>query len=173
MKKTYRHPAFRDGAVEEDLRYDAELLEVLKTALEAHGEIRLRASGASMAPLIREGDILAVRPAQASAVRPGDVIAFLDESSSRLVGHRVVRCEAGGFVAQGDRCAESDVLVRPDRILGRVVGVTRGGRRVRAGLGPERRVIVWLTRRGRLFRWVRPLWRLAARLAGKQEALER
>lgn len=115
----------------------------------------LRVGGASMAPFIRTGDVVTLRPCERA--RLGDVVARL-AGPDRLLVHRVV---TGGEppLTRGDSAHEPDPPLSPGELLGRVWAVERAGRGVRAGLGPERQVLAWLSRRG----WLRPLLVLARR----------
>jgi hypothetical protein len=78
--------------------------------------IRFRASGSSMAPTIRDGELLHVVPL-AGAVRMGCVVLY--ECGGRLTAHRVRRRDGETLVCQGDgwQC-------RPERVpLSAVRGV--------------------------------------------------
>ncbi|MCP4693421.1 MAG: hypothetical protein GY859_35610 [Desulfobacterales bacterium] len=90
-------------------------------------------SGASMAPTLRESEILEVAPCMGRPPRPGDVILFTPpggERGGRAVAHRVVRVSGGGFRTRGDNNAEEDPwLARPEEVAGRVTAAWRGRRR--------------------------------------------
>lgn len=80
---------------------------------------------ASMAPLYPRGSLVLVSPIDASEVRPGMVIVFLDPADrSRLVAHRVVSQVPGhvpAFRTRGDANLTDDPYpVYPDAIRGRV-----------------------------------------------------
>jgi len=134
----------------------------LATELLREGKtVSLRVGGASMAPFVRTGDVVTLRPD--GRVRVGDVIARL-AGPDRLLVHRVV---SGGDppLTRGDSATEADPGLASGELLGRVSDVERAGRRIRAGLGPERRLLAWLSRRG----WLRPLL-VAARRAVRGRA---
>jgi SOS-response transcriptional repressor LexA len=100
--------------------------------------VRFRAHGRSMAPLIRDGDILTVSPVHAEELKVGDVI--LHESGDRqAVAHRVIgRSREDGEVALttcGDRTPAYPESVRGASVLGKVVQLERGRRRVRLDRG--------------------------------------
>lgn len=116
--------------------------------------VRFTATGHSMSPAIRSGDRLDVEPLSGRA-GVGAVLAF--ESGGRLLVHRLVRWEAGRAVCRGDASPTTDVPVADGSVLGIVSRIERGGRPVRLGLGRERLLITWLSRRGMLRRALR--WR--------------
>jgi len=92
--------------------------------------VRFRAHGASMAPLVRDGDVLLVRPVAASSLRVGDVV-LCASGPGCVAAHRVVRMEDGAegpcFTVQGDAVAQPDGVIPPAQIYGRVVAIERGG----------------------------------------------
>lgn len=129
------------------------LVELLRAIVEKGAACRFRARGRSMSPFIREGDVVTVCPCAASAVKLGQVVAFVNPSTGRLAVHRVVGLGQDGCLIQGDNEACPDGWVPYHSILGLVTRVERNGRSVRLGIGPERIPIVYLNRRG----WLRPL----------------
>ena len=147
----------RDGG---ELRMSAAAsAEVMRAVLGRGAAFRFRARGASMHPWIRDGDTVTVAPAAGRAPALGDVIAFAQQGTGKLLIHRVVGRHREGVVTKGDNCREPDGPVASGELLGRVVKVERGGRRQRFGLGVERRVLAILLRKtttSALARLVRP-----------------
>jgi hypothetical protein len=81
----------------------------------------------------------------------GDVVAFLHPETKLLCIHRVLSCNKGAFLIQGDNSpGKPDGMIPVEAIMGRVTQVERSGRRVRLGLGPERTLIALLSRSGLL-----------------------
>jgi hypothetical protein len=109
---------------------------------------RFEARGVSMAPFVRDCDILTISPLRARA-RLGDVVAFTGESGG-LVVHRVAARRGGCYEIRADGLPDALDLVPVDEVLGVVTRVERRGRDVRLGLGPER-VLVAVLLRLRLF----------------------
>jgi len=134
------------------------LSELLKAVLDKGGEFRFRANGLSMSPFIRHRDIITVSSVPEGTLRIGDIVAFLRSDKQRFAVHRVEKIERDGVFIKGDNTAESDGLIPMVNILGRVSSVERNGKQVALGLGPERRLIPFLTRPG-LRPWLRPIWR--------------
>ncbi len=71
----------------------------------------------SMAPRIREGDVVAARAGAPAGVEPGDVVLFDDGSGLTL--HRIVGLEGDGYVTKGDANASADsATVTPAMVRG-------------------------------------------------------
>jgi hypothetical protein len=125
-----------------------------------------------MSPFIRDGDVITIAPVQPPDRNPhvpassslsarsvtearncdiGQVVAFVSALSRRLVVHRIIGRHDSGFLIRGDNLSGPVAdTVRPDDILGRLVRIERGRRRVWLGLGPERYAIAVLSRAGLL-----------------------
>jgi hypothetical protein len=125
-----------------------------------------------MSPFIRDGDVITIAPVQPPDRNPhvptpyslsagnvtewrncgiGQVAAFVSALSRRLVVHRIIGRRESGFLIRGDNLSGPVVdVVRPDDILGRVVRIERGRKRIWLGLGPERYAIAVLSRAGLL-----------------------
>jgi hypothetical protein len=132
-----------------------ELSELMRDALARGATFRFRARGWSMAPFIRDGDTLTVSPPAPREPSVGQVVAFVRPGTGQLLVHRVIAAAPRGYDIQGDNAPGTlDVSVPLEEILGWVTRVTRDGRDVRLGLGPERRLIALLSRAG----WLQPLW---------------
>ena len=120
-------------------------IDLVRTIL-GHGKaIRFRAQGYSMAPFIRDGDVITLGPVQ-DKIHQGDVIAFVKQQSGKLVIHRVVGMNRESFILKGDNLYESDGFVDRADILGKVICVEKSGSMRKLGLGRERRVIALLSR---------------------------
>jgi hypothetical protein len=135
-------------------------LELLRGMRERGASLRTPVHGWSMTPFIRDGDVVTVAPIGAAEPRLGEVLAVELAQGPRLVIHRVVRREVGGWLMRGDNATAPDGVVLREQVLGRVVRVRRKGREVRLGLGPERALIATLSRSGALLGLVRVARRL-------------
>ncbi|NIM95876.1 MAG: hypothetical protein GTO18_19425 [Anaerolineales bacterium] len=109
-----KHPDFADLAVEVLHRGDM---------------LRFKAHGASMAPFIKDGDILSILPVEESELQIGNVVLYQSESGS-LLAHRIVKRSRNEgqwiLTVQGDARFALVEEVYPDQVLGRVVCVQRG-----------------------------------------------
>ena len=125
-----------------------------------------------MSPFIRDGDVITIAPVQPPGRNPhvptpsslsagnvtearrcdvGQVVAYVAALSRRLLVHRIIGRHESGFLIQGDNLSGPVAdPVRPDDILGRVVRIERGRKRIWLGLGPERYAIAVLSRVGLL-----------------------
>lgn len=105
--------------------------EVVRT----YGELRLRVLGTSMAPAILPGDLLSIRRANLIDIIPGEIVLFLRKG--RFFVHRVVQRktpteidENDCLITRGDRLCHDDPPVTSQELLGRVVCVERGSRKI-------------------------------------------
>lgn len=169
--REYQRPAMQQKS---GLSLSGEALIELMQAVHAKGlPFRFNAGGHSMAPFIRDGDVITVSPLAADAPGPGEVAAFVHPETQRLCLHRVLSVSKGRFLIQGDNLPEKpDGMIPREALVGRVTRVERAGRRVRLGLGPERLLIAYLSRCGGLTairRWAGPLYARFSRSHGSCE----
>ena len=127
------------------------LVEIMQ-AVHARGlPFRFSAGGCSMTPFIKDGDIISVSPPSSRLPGMGDVVAFLHPETKLLCIHRVLSCNKGALLIQGDNSpGKPDGMIPMEAVMGRITRVERGGRRIRLGLGPERILIALLSRSGLL-----------------------
>jgi signal peptidase len=106
--------------------------ELAAEVIRSFGSLRLRVVGTSMLPVLWPGDILLVHRHNPTEVNPGDVVVF--RHGRRLVTHRVVHrtpCQKPiQWVTRGDRLKYDDAPVSSHELLGRVVSIQRGSRRL-------------------------------------------
>lgn len=127
------------------------VLELMRGVLDRGKPFRFRARGWSMAPFIRDGDVITVSAFTHSQPGTGDVVAFIRPGSGSLVVHRVVARGSHSALIQGDNGLEyQDGIIPSENLLGRVTRVERNGHRTWSGLGPERLIIAWLSAAGLL-----------------------
>jgi hypothetical protein len=137
-----------------------ELHSLLGAVLEEGAALRFTALGGSMHPFIRHGDTLTIAPLGERGPRLGDVCAFAESGSERLLIHRVISQRGARCLLKGDALGSPDGAVPAEALLGVVREVWRGGQPACAGLGPERLVLAALSRWGLL----RPAVRGASRV---------
>lgn len=85
---------------------------------------RFQATGQSMFPTIRNGEVVHVEPLGGRKLRCGDVVLF--RSKSEFKAHRIIRIKCGAFITRGDASLQVDGEVSRDQILGRVVAKEDG-----------------------------------------------
>lgn len=90
--------------------------------------VRFHAPGSSMAPAIRDGDVIVIVPAAHHHIEIGDIALF--QTPTGLRAHRLTaRAAAGDLIFRGDAAPDADAPVRPESVLGKVVSVERTGKR--------------------------------------------
>jgi signal peptidase I len=108
------------------------------------GEVRLCAFGTSMAPSILPGDLLVIQKAGIDEISPGEVVLFSREG--RLFIHRVAdrkvsftaeSLEESILITRGDRLCQDDPPVSSRELLGRVVCLERGRRKIELLARPD------------------------------------
>lgn len=136
------------------------LVELLQAVLDKGVPVRFRAKGFSMTPFIKDDDVITVAPLSDALPRLGDVLAFIHPQTERIVVHRVVGKKGIYFLVKGDNTSDSDGLISKTDILGCVTRVERDGKKIFLGLGPERCLIAFFTRRRLLIPFLYPIWRM-------------
>jgi hypothetical protein len=101
---------------------------LLADVLRGFGRVRVRATGNSMRPAIRPGDVLLIADCALGQIEPGDVVLFTRDA--RLFAHRVVDTCIGPdgplIVTRGDSNWRPDPAIGADHLLGKVIAVQRG-----------------------------------------------
>jgi hypothetical protein len=127
------------------------LLDLMSAVLSKGICIRFRARGRSMSPFILDGDVVTVIKYKNRKPRLGDVVAFKRPVDGHLVVHRIVARYGNKYLMAGDNISEKiDGAISLKDMLGRIVSVKRGSRPIWLGLGPERLIIAWLSKRNLL-----------------------
>ena len=105
-----------------------ELLREACAALLRTGQmVRFRATGLSMDPTIRDGDVLTVEPVDLGEVRPGEILLYRTERG--VIAHRLMRREVVEtqllYILRGDASATCDPPVSYGDVLGLVTSLRR------------------------------------------------
>ncbi len=116
----------------------------------AQGEVRLRAGGASMLPVVWPGDLVTVRRCAFEQLRPGQIV--LHGRDETLTLHRIVRVASDHVITRGDSLPKCDQPVKAGDVVGQVVGISRNGRSVPFEQVLWQRVVASILRRSRLLR---------------------
>ncbi len=120
--------------------------ELLLAMAEKGAALRTTARGFSMQPFIRDKDILTITPLKNQPPSVGDVVAFTQPATGRLVIHRIIGRTSKGWIIKGDNCFEPDGVVPDEKIIGRVSRIERGTEDVKLALGRLRSFIAILSR---------------------------
>ena len=134
----------------------ADFTELSKEILNKRNCLRFQASGMSMYPAIRDGDILYVRPLNCAMARVGDVI-FYKSKAEQLTAHRVIKkvfnTDKKVFIIRGDSNIDRGEEATLEQILGRVEAIERNGRKIILGQGWGRLADVFYVRAAPLFKY--------------------
>jgi hypothetical protein len=90
--------------------------------------IRFAATGPSMSPVIRDGDVVTIEPCAEGELRRWDVVYYATPRGPTL--HRVVRLRGSLVEVRGDALDSQGELVPVTAVLGRLVSVCRAGQAV-------------------------------------------
>jgi signal peptidase I len=116
-----------------------------------------------MHPTIRHGDVITVEPVEPANLKRGDIILY--RLKNDFIAHRLVNIEERNgcgltFILRGDASTTCDAPVKPAQVLGKIVRLERGHRRIdpysrRARLWSM--FYLWLARLKRgVFQWLLP-----------------
>jgi len=155
IKECFHCPSNR----KEVLSDSPELTELTKNILNKGTNVRIQVTGFSMSPFIRSGDVVTICPEQNAGFTKGEVVACVHPGTGRLIIHRVVQFRSDGVLIKGDNTLEADGWIAKSDILGVVKQVERDGKPIWLGLGPERRLIAFVTRKGLHVSLMLPLWK--------------
>lgn len=117
------------------------VLEVLRD----HGRVRIRAFGTSMLPTLWPGDVLSIERTDLGRIGGGDIVLFM--RCGRLFAHRVLAVGGGTdriLITQGDSVHRMDPPCAASELLGRVIGVLRGGSEIQLERSCFSRIASWL-----------------------------
>lgn len=120
--------------------------ELLLAMMEKGAALRTTARGYSMHPFIRDKDVLTISPLKNQLLSVGDVVAFTQPATGRLVIHRIIGRARQGLVIKGDNCFEPDGIVPDEKIIGRISRIERGTEDVKLAVGKLRSFIAFLSR---------------------------
>jgi hypothetical protein len=86
-----------------------------------------------MHPIVKDGDMISVEPVALADIKKGDIILY--RSGMGVIAHRLIRIEmrndsAPRFILRGDALSSPDERVDSRDVLGKVVCVERGNRRI-------------------------------------------
>jgi len=142
---------------------------LIKDVIGKNRPFRFQARGFSMSPFIRDEDLITIFPCSDRSPRLGDVVAYLQPESQKLIVHRIIGRKEDGFCTKGDSMDSPDGWIPWDKILGRVGRVERKGKPISLGMGPERAAVAILSRKSLLTRLSSLLWRVSRRTARRQK----
>jgi signal peptidase I len=128
-----------------------------KQLIENNHAVKIVASGYSMFPFIRPGDVQTISPVPIEEIKVGDVAVF--ERESDWISHRVIDIQNKNnettLILRGDSCIQLDPLVTKANYIGKTVGFERKGithdiqnaNRLIVFLGISRNIFLYLSKR--------------------------
>lgn len=122
------------------------LITLLKAVLDKGKPFRFRATGYSMSPLIKDGDVLTISCLKGRKPKIGEVVAYLHPTTNKLLVHRVIKANGNCFAIKADKVKTAIDNVTAKQIFGVTTNVVRHGESKRFGLGLEKIFISFLTR---------------------------
>jgi len=122
-----------------------DFIDILDAAHQKKGKITFKAKGSSMAPFIKDGDMLTIRPMERQRLI-GRIVLYLDPCDEIIMVHRVIDKIGRDFIIKGDNQKESDGQKPFNTFKGIVDAIQRNGDEITFGLGSERRLIAMLSR---------------------------
>jgi signal peptidase I len=144
---------------EDSLSMEA-LIELLKAVTEKKKSFRVQALGSSMYPFIKDSDYITISPLTSCHPRLGEIVAFINPVTKKLVVHRVVGRKKDNYLIKGDNNSEHDGLIPKANILGYVTKVEKEGNTIFFGSGLERVFIAFISKKN----FLQPTLHLAYRL---------
>lgn len=141
------------------------LIGLLQNLVPRGASLRLQAKGCSMAPFLRDGDVLTLSPIRTHPLSTGDIVAFTFPQSEKLAIHRICRTIGENYLIRGDYCPEPDGLIAKKYIVALVSRIERNGMKVPLGLGPEKILIAYLSAKDVLFPLLSFLYRCSSRFS--------
>ncbi|MFC1824795.1 S24/S26 family peptidase [Thermodesulfobacteriota bacterium] len=100
--------------------------------------------GSSMTPVLRESDLLEVKPYRHEEMRAGDIVLFIPPGWEQHVVHRVTRITTEGIHTRGDAVNVEDCwILKPSDIIGRVGHAWQGTKRRKIAGGLIGRLVAW------------------------------
>ena len=141
------------------------LVDLLEDVLGREVPFRFKARGGSMTPFIRDGDVITIAPLSQQIAGLGSIVAFKRPETGSLVVHRIVAVSENAVLIHGDNNPQnSDGWIPCEYLLGRVIEIKRDGRHVWLGLGLERYLIAFLSRK----KWLTPVRSIVATVRGRK-----
>jgi signal peptidase I len=98
-----------------------------KEAIRNGHAVQTLASGYSMFPFLRKGDLLTVEPVPMETIKRGDIVVF--ESEEKWIAHRVIKIRSNTegleFLLRGDTNLQFDPVVNSGKYVGAVTSYVR------------------------------------------------
>ncbi|MYL69927.1 signal peptidase I [Halobacillus litoralis] len=97
---------------------------VIAEVLLSKGGIDLPATGTSMYPLIREGDVCRFVPLDCENLKKGDILLY-QSNHGQLTAHRLIHKAGDAYLFKGDSNLGKDDWVYSDQLLGKMLYICK------------------------------------------------
>ncbi|WLR49459.1 signal peptidase I [Halobacillus litoralis] len=97
---------------------------VIAKVLISKGRIDLPATGTSMYPLIREGDICRFVSLDYENLKKGDILLYQSDHG-QLIAHRLIYKSGDSYLCKGDSNLGNDDWVYSDQLIGKMLYVSK------------------------------------------------
>ena len=144
----------------EQIMPNPQFVVLMEAVLKRGKAFRFQASGSSMNPFIKDGDILTLVNVSQGEIKLGNVLSFIHPHNRKLLVHRVVNSKQKNYLMKPDNSANVDGWVNQQEIIGIVHSVERGESLIQFGLGWEKWLIAHLSRWNILMPIIQVLWRI-------------
>ncbi|OVE75619.1 hypothetical protein BVX97_04335 [bacterium E08(2017)] len=115
-----------------------DLTGLLASLLEEKVDCSIRVHGMSMAPFVRDGDMVRISPVNTGDLKVGDLAAVTPVDGATPLVHRVIGIKSTGesreLLIKGDRCVYNDGWISEDCVVGKVQSVIRDEKKVHWGI---------------------------------------
>lgn len=123
MIRSYVYQCREEKSINND-----DLVNLMVNVFQKGGSLRFCASGASMWPFIRNGDIITLMPSRKKNLENGDIVAFVSDNNNKLTIHRIIAKRDNSYLIKGDNTSSPDGWVQNEKILGVVAEIEHNGR---------------------------------------------
>lgn len=121
-------------------------LNLLQLAVESDVPLKMTLYGNSMLPFIKSGDIAIVKSVHGEVPNVGDIYAFIQPGSEKLIIHRMVNIYGEICEMKGDNCKNVDGRIPFSALMGKITLVERQGRKIFYRNGLKNKVVAHLSR---------------------------
>jgi signal peptidase len=109
-----------------------EALSLRKQLIENNHSVKIEASGYSMFPFLRKGDVQTISPVPIEDIQIGDVVVF--EQNNNWISHRVIAIQKTtneiSLTLRGDTSRFLDPTVTKENYIGKTVSFERKGKTI-------------------------------------------
>ncbi len=126
--------------------------ELVREFMQKGKTLKFKTKGHSMKPFIKEGDLITIAPYIKRFPHSGDIVAYINPITKKLIIHRLLKISEHTFIAKGDNCRHNDTIYETTCIMGYVSQINEKVSMDNPWLLPlAKKIMVLLSRMGLLF----------------------